>query len=64
MPRRIMLVPIGFEVGLTSASFGLYHKLQQLGIDVGYFKPISQPSRNILTNDQNSPAEFSHTDVG
>ncbi|WNC67144.1 phosphate acetyltransferase [Thalassotalea nanhaiensis] len=64
MPRRIMLVPVGFGVGLTSATFGLYHKLQQLGINVGYFKPISQPSRNILSNDYNSPAEFSDIDVG
>ncbi len=54
-----MLVPIGFGVGLTSASFGMYHKLQQLGVDVGYFKPISQPSRNVLTNDRNTKAEFS-----
>ena len=64
MPRRIMLVPVGFGVGLTSATFGLYHKLQQLGINVGYFKPISQPSRNIMSNDYNSPAEFSDIDVG
>ncbi|KGJ99619.1 phosphate acetyltransferase [Thalassotalea sp. ND16A] len=64
MPRRIMLVPVGFGVGLTSVSFGLYHKLQQLGINVGYFKPISQPSRNVLSNDYHSPAEFSHMDVG
>ncbi|OUS31373.1 phosphate acetyltransferase [Thalassotalea sp. 42_200_T64] len=64
MARRIMLVPVGFGVGLTSVSFGLYHKLQQLGINVGYFKPISQPSRNVLANDYHSPAEFSHIDVG
>lgn len=64
MPRRIMLVPVGFGVGLTSATFGFYHKLQQLGINVGYFKPISQPSRNKMSNDYNSPAEFSNVDVG
>ncbi|NMP16649.1 phosphate acetyltransferase [Thalassotalea sp. Y01] len=58
MPRRIMLTPIGFGVGLTSAAFGLYHKLQQLGVDVGYFKPISQPSRNILQSAISSPPEF------
>lgn len=60
MPRRIMLVPLGFGVGLTSVTFGFYHKLQQLGVNVGYFKPISQPSRNVLSNDHNSPAEFSN----
>ncbi|MEW6998596.1 phosphate acetyltransferase [Colwelliaceae bacterium BS250] len=59
MAKRIMLVPVGFGVGLTSVAFGLHYKLQQLGINVGYFKPISQPSRNVLSNDQDSPAEFS-----
>ncbi|MDG1734108.1 MAG: phosphate acetyltransferase [Thalassotalea sp.] len=59
MGKRIMLVPVGYGVGLTSVAFGLFHKLQQLGINVGHFKPISQPSRNVMSNDQNSPAEFS-----
>ncbi|WP_371372536.1 phosphate acetyltransferase [Thalassotalea aquiviva] len=58
MAHRIMLVPVGFGVGLTSVSFGMYHKLQQLGINVGYFKPISQPSRNVMSNDSTSPSEF------
>ncbi|TKB43767.1 phosphate acetyltransferase [Thalassotalea mangrovi] len=50
MARRIMLVPVGFGVGLSSISYGFYHKLQQLGVDVGYFKPISQPSRSVMKN--------------
>lgn len=50
MSRRIMLIPVGFGVGLTSVALGLMHACQQKGIKVGHFKPISQPSRNILQN--------------
>ncbi|WP_286272685.1 phosphate acetyltransferase [Thalassotalea hakodatensis] len=52
MSRRIMLIPVGFGVGLTSVALGLTHACQQLGLDVGLFKPISQPSRNVLQNKQ------------
>ena len=50
MSRRIMLIPVGFGVGLTSVVLGLVHACQQKGIKVGHFKPISQPSRNVLQN--------------
>ncbi len=46
MSHRIMLIPVGFGVGLTSVSLGLLHACEQKGIKVGHFKPISQPSRN------------------
>ncbi len=45
-----MLIPVGFGVGLTSVALGLVHACQQQGIKVGHFKPISQPSRNVLSN--------------
>lgn len=45
-----MLIPVGFGVGLTSVVLGLVHACQQKGIKVGHFKPISQPSRNVLQN--------------
>lgn len=48
MSHRIMLIPVGFGVGLTSVSLGLLHACEQKGINVGHFKPISQPSRNKL----------------
>lgn len=48
MSHRIMLIPVGFGVGLTSVSLGLLHACEQKGIKVGHFKPISQPSRNKL----------------
>lgn len=46
MSKKIMLIPVGFGVGLTSVSLGLLHACQRKGIKVGHFKPISQPSRN------------------
>ncbi len=48
MPHKIMLIPVGSGVGLTSVSLGLLHACQQKGIKVGHFKPISQPSRNTI----------------
>ncbi|TPH16422.1 phosphate acetyltransferase [Litorilituus lipolyticus] len=48
MSHRIMLIPVGSGVGLTSVSLGLLHACEQKGIQVGHFKPISQPSRNSL----------------
>ena len=45
-----MLIPVGFGVGLTSISLGLLHACQVKGINVGHFKPISQPTRSQITN--------------
>jgi len=45
-----MLIPVGFGVGLTSIALGMLHACQQKGLTVGHFKPISQPSRNIMLN--------------
>jgi phosphate acetyltransferase len=48
MSNKIMLIPVGYNVGLTSVSLGLLHAFEQTGIAVGHFKPISQPSQNII----------------
>ena len=48
MSNKIMLIPVGYSVGLTSVSLGLLHACEQNGITVGHFKPISQPSQNII----------------
>ena len=55
MSHRLMLIPVGSGVGLTSVAIGLVHACQQKGIKVGHFKPISQPTRNVL-NAKNSDA--------
>ncbi|NRA61391.1 MAG: AAA family ATPase, partial [Psychrobium sp.] len=44
MARTIMLVPVGFGVGLTSVSMGVVHALERHGIKVNFFKPVAQPS--------------------
>lgn len=56
-----MLVPVGFNVGLTSTALGLVHACQQQGMNVGHFKPITQPSRNVISN-KNKPINFSDND--
>ncbi|GAA5140360.1 phosphate acetyltransferase [Thalassotalea piscium] len=61
MANRLMLVPVGFGVGLTSVTLGLMHACQQKGIKVGHFKPISQPSRNSLA-DKNQTISWSGND--
>ncbi|GLX81031.1 phosphate acetyltransferase [Thalassotalea eurytherma] len=59
MSHRIMLVPAGFGVGLSSIALGAMHACQQRGINVCYFKPISQPARN--TRHHNEPEKHSHS---
>ena len=61
MSHRIMLLPVGFGVGLTSVAQGLIHACQQKGINVGHFKPISQPSRNLLANKHNNRKPITNT---
>lgn len=58
MSHKIMLVPVGFGVGLTSVSLGLLHACQREGINVSHFKPISQNSRNTMSA---STVEVIHT---
>lgn len=43
MPRRIMLIPVGRSVGLTSVSMGLVRCLEQRAVKSHFFKPVSQP---------------------
>jgi phosphate acetyltransferase len=43
MTHRIMLIPVGTNVGLTSVSLGLVRVMQQQGLKVNFFKPIGQP---------------------
>jgi len=43
MTRTLLLVPTGHGVGLTATCLGLVHALRQEGVDVGFFKPLSQP---------------------
>lgn len=41
--RTLLLVPTGHGVGLTSTCLGLLNALRQLGVSVGFYKPLAQP---------------------
>jgi phosphate acetyltransferase len=43
MTRTLLLAPTGHGVGLTATCLGLVHALRQRGVDVGFYKPLSQP---------------------
>ncbi|MFT4993234.1 MAG: phosphate acetyltransferase [Paraglaciecola sp.] len=43
MAHRIMLIPVGSGVGLTTVSLGLVRVLHQQGMSVNFFKPVGQP---------------------
>lgn len=50
MPHNYFLAPTGPGVGLTSVCLGLTRALDQIGVRVGFCKPISQ-----IPNTQNGP---------
>ena len=43
MARTIMLIPIGSGVGVTSVSLGMVRAMERHGVNVSFFKPVSQP---------------------
>jgi len=43
MSRKLLIVPIGHDVGLTSVSLGLIRALDRQGMHAAYAKPIAQP---------------------
>ena len=43
MAKRLMLIPVGTSVGLTTLSLGIVHALERQGTNVNFFKPIFQP---------------------
>lgn len=61
--HRIMFIPVGFGVGLTSVVLGMAHACQREAISVAHFKPISQLTRNkrnsTATDDYFTKAEHS-----
>ena len=44
MTRTLLVVPTGHGVGLTATCLGLVEALQQHGVNVGFYKPLGQPS--------------------
>ncbi|WP_163937098.1 phosphate acetyltransferase [Paraferrimonas sp. SM1919] len=46
MSRKIMLIPVGSSVGLTTISLGLVRAVERTGVKVQFFKPIAQQHNN------------------
>ncbi|RDV24107.1 phosphate acetyltransferase [Alteromonas aestuariivivens] len=42
MSSRIMLIPVGAGVGLTSVSLGMVRAMEQQAVKVDFFKPVAQ----------------------
>ena len=43
MAHRIMLVPVGSGVGLTTVTLGLVRAMERMAVKVNFYKPVSQP---------------------
>lgn len=61
MSRTIMLIPTDISVGLTSVSLGVVRSMEQKGVSLSVFKPISQP--RIGSKDQTTEVLRSHSSV-
>jgi phosphate acetyltransferase len=46
MPKSFFIAPTAQHAGLTSVSLGLLRALDQIGVRVGFFKPITQVSQD------------------
>ncbi|MBP6124038.1 MULTISPECIES: phosphate acetyltransferase [Providencia] len=57
-----MLIPTGTSVGLTSVSLGVVRSMEQKGVQLGVFKPISQP-RISGNKDQTTEVLRSHSSI-
>lgn len=54
MAKSLFIAPCTLNSGLTSVSLGLVRALDQIGVRVGFFKPITQSSNSDLTPDISS----------
>lgn len=55
MSRRIMLIPAGFDVGLSSVAIGVIREVRRKGVQARLFKPISQPIRELESMRSKTP---------
>ena len=62
MSRRIMLIPVGTSVGLTTVSMGLVRAIEEQGIKLNFFKPVAQPRKgdNGDNGEERSTAIIAH----
>ncbi|MBO1518970.1 phosphate acetyltransferase [Oceanisphaera pacifica] len=54
MARIIMLIPVSSGAGATSISLGMVHAMERNGVNVSFFKPVSQPRTPYKINDHST----------
>lgn len=54
MSRMLLVVPTGHSVGLTATCLGLVHALEQAEVNVGFYKPLAQPSAGSTGDDRST----------
>ncbi|MDX1267287.1 MAG: AAA family ATPase, partial [Oceanisphaera sp.] len=54
MARTIMLVPVSGGVGATSVSLGMVRAMERNGVNVTFFKPVSQPRQRSKIQDHST----------
>ena len=63
MSRRIMLIPVGTSVGLTTVSMGLVRAIEEQGIKLNFFKPVAQPRRGDKGEERSTAIIAHHASV-
>jgi phosphate acetyltransferase len=63
MANRIMLIPVGTSVGLTSVSLGLVRALEQQGVKTQFLKPVSQPRGGDLGPEKSTAILHEHSNA-
>ncbi|WP_116473839.1 phosphate acetyltransferase [Zobellella maritima] len=54
MARTIMLIPVSSGVGATSVSLGMVRAMARNGVNISFFKPVSQPRTRRKSQDHSS----------
>ena len=63
MSRRIMLIPVGTSVGLTTVSMGLVRAIEEQGIKLNFFKPVAQPRKGDNREERSTAIIAHHASV-
>ena len=68
MTKAVMLIPVGYDVGLPTIGMGLQHSMAQRGVKITQFTPIEtlqqqQPSTNHVMDIQALESHLSHNQL-
>ncbi len=62
MAKSFYIAPTSNNAGLTSVSLGLLRALDQIGVKVGFFKPVTQVKHNLPDHSVHFAKAISHID--